>query len=92
MSRKRNKAFPFVRKKALKVKKVPSGWKPRKPHECEWVLTADKGSPQPLGVYVKKFNAQVDYSYKNGYQATLGEFAGRWCRVAPLRTTLKEAQ
>ena len=46
---------------------------------------------EPLGVYVKKFDAQVDNSYKNGYEATLGEFAGRFCRIAPLRSTLREA-
>jgi len=91
MNKTKNKAFPFIRKKALKVKKAPLGWKLRKERGCEWGLTADKESPQPLGVYVKKFNVQVDYSHKNGYQATLGEFAGRCCRVAPLRSTLREA-
>ena len=87
----RKKAFSFVCKKSLAFKRVPAGWKLRKAREHEWFLTADKGSPQPLGVYVKKFDAQVDYSYKNGYQATLGEFAGRCCRIAPLRSTPREA-
>ena len=33
----------------------------------------------------------LDNRYKNGFQASLGEFAGRWCRIAPLRSTLREA-
>lgn len=70
---------------------MPSGWKLRKGCEHEWVLTADKGNSQPLGVYAKRFEAQVDNSYKNGYQASLGGFAGRYYRVAPLRSTLREA-
>ena len=87
----RKKAFSVVCKKLLSVKIVPAGWKPRKARDYEWFLTADKGSSQPLGVYIKEFNAQVDNRYKNGYQASLGEFAGRWCRIAPLRSTLREA-
>lgn len=87
----RKRAYTFFCKKLLSVKIVPAGWKPRKAHEYEWFLTADKGSSQPLGVYVKEFNAQVDNSYKNGFQASLGEFAGRSCRIAPLRSTLREA-
>jgi hypothetical protein len=87
----KKKARTFVCKKLLSVKRVPAGWKPRKARYYEWFLTADKGSPQPLVVYVKGFNAQVDYSYKNGYQASLGEFAGRSYLIAPLRDTLREA-
>ena len=87
----RRKAYTFFCKKLLSVKRIPAGWKLRKPHECEWFLTADRGSSQPLIVYVKGFNAQVDNSYKNGFQASLGEFAGRSCRIAPLRSTLEEA-
>ena len=87
----KNKAHVFFCKKFLSVKRVPTGYKPRKAHNCEWFLTADKGSSQPLVVYVKEFDAQVDYSYKNGYQASLGEFAGRSCHIAPLRNTLREA-
>jgi len=87
----RKKALSFVCKKLLSVKKVPAGWSLRKAREYEWHLTVDKESSQPLGVYIKRFDAQVDNSYKNGYQATIGEFAGRWCRVAPLRNTLREA-
>lgn len=87
----RNGKFSFFCKKPLSLKRAPSGWKLRKGRACDWVLTADRGSSQPLGVYVKKFEAQVDSSYKNGYQASLGEFAGRWCRIAPLRNALREA-
>lgn len=87
----RKKRISFACKKLLSVKRVPKGYKPRKAHENEWNLVADKGSPQPLGVYVKEFNAQFDKSYKNGFQASLGEFAGRSCRIAPLRSTLREA-
>ncbi len=87
----RKKAFSFVCKKLSSVKRIPAEWSLRKSHDNEWFLTADKGSSQPLGVYVKEFNAQVDNSYKNGFQASLGEFAGRCCRVAPLRSTLREA-
>jgi len=87
----RNEKFPSVRKKALRFKKAPLGWKHRKDRAFEWNLVADERNPQPLGVYVKMFNAQIDNSYKNGYQATLGEFAGRYCRVAPLRSTHREA-
>ena len=87
----KKKAFSFVCRKLLSVKRVPAGWKPRKAHEYEWDLVADKESPQPLGVYIKRFNAQVDYSHKNGFQASLGEFAGRRCSIAPLRSTLREA-
>ena len=81
----------IVRKKLLTLKRAPAGWEPKKTRENEWYLTADRGSSQPIGVYVKKFNAQVDNSYLNGYEASLGEFAGRFCRVAPLRSTLREA-
>ena len=75
----------------LNFKRVPAGWRHQKEREYEWNLIADKESPQPLGVYVKRFNAQDDNRYKNGYQAFLGEFAGRWYRIAPLRSTLQEA-
>ena len=87
----RNKAYTFICKKLLNIKTVPAGWKPRKAHDYEWNLVADKGSPRPLGVYVKRFDDQIYYSHKNGYQASLGEFAGRSCRIAPLRNTLREA-
>jgi len=87
----RRKAHTFFCKRSLSVKRIPAGWKPRKPHDYEWFLTADRGSPQPLGVYVKEFNAKIDNRRKNGFQASLGEFAGRWCRIAPLRNTLREA-
>lgn len=87
----RKKTFSLVCKKLLSLRRAPVGWKPKKARENEWLLTADRGSSPPLGVYVKKFDAQVDNSYKNGYQASLGEFAGRYCRVAPLRTTLQKA-
>ena len=87
----RNKAYTFFCRKLSSVKRVPAGYKPRRSHNNEWFLTADKGSPQPLIAYVKEFNAQVDNSYKNGFQASLGEFAGRSCRIAPLRNSLREA-
>ena len=87
----RYRKFLFVCKKLLIPRGVPSGWKLRRGRRYDWVLTADRGSSQPLGVYVKKFDAQVDNSYKNGYQATLGEFVGRYCRIAPLRSTHREA-
>ncbi len=87
----KKKKNSFACKKLLSVKRVPTGWSPRKAHDYEWFLTADKGSPQPLIAYIKEFNAQIDNSYKNGYQASLGEFAGRSFLIAPLRSTLKEA-
>ena len=87
----RKKALSLVFKKVLAFKRVPAGWKPKKARESEWLLTADRRSSQPLGVYVKKFDAQVDNSYKNGFQASLGEFAGRFCTIAPLRNTTREA-
>jgi len=82
---------PFICKKLLNIKRVPAGWSHRREREYEWDLIVDKENPQPLGVYIKELNVQVDNRYKNGYQASLGGFAGRWCRIAPLRSTLQEA-
>lgn len=75
----------------LTPKFLPHGWIKRKGHPYEWVLKADKDSSQPLGVYLSEFDHKVDYRQKDGYQATLGEFASRFCYVAPLRNVFTTA-
>ncbi len=44
-----------------------------------------------FSLFLDFFLDQIYYRHKNGYQASLGEFVGRSCRVAPLRNTLREA-
>ncbi len=70
---------------------LPHGWIRRINHQHEWILEANKDSPQPLGIYLSKFDRNVDYRKKDGYQATLGECAGWFCHIAPLRTIFSDA-
>jgi len=69
----------------------PNEWETRKGHSNEWILKEDKHNSQPLTVYIHSFNSAVDYSNKDGYQATLGEFAGRHYFIKPIRATLNQA-
>ncbi len=73
------------------IKFFPIEWKIKKGSNTTWDLKADSKSPQPLGIHIHKFDSSIDYSHKDGFQATLGEFAGRFCFISPLRTTLKQA-
>ena len=73
------------------IKMFPNEWERRKNHENEWILKEGRNSPQPLTLYIHSFNSSVDYSNKNGYQATLGEFAGRHYFIRRVRPTLKQA-
>lgn len=75
--------------KKLKNVLVPKGWERR--NETSWKLKADKGASQPLIAYISSFDRNVDYSGKTGYQCTLGEFAGRYCYVAPLQSDKDDA-
>ncbi len=81
--------------KTLEIKLIPKflpqGWLRRMNHKHEWFLESDKDSSQPIVIYLSKFDHSVDYRNKDGYQATLGEFAGRFCHVAPLRNTFRNA-
>ena len=69
----------------------PNEWETRKGHSNEWILKEDKNISQPLTVYIHTFNSSVDYSNKNGYQATLGELAGRHYFIRRVRPTLTQA-
>jgi len=70
---------------------LPQGWVRRRDHQHEWFLESDKGSSQPIGIYLSKFDHNIDYRNKDGYQATLGECAGQFCYIAPLRKIFSDA-
>jgi len=71
---------------------VPKNWIARKNHDNEWELKTSLNDSQPLEVFVQRFDYNVDYSRKLGYQATFGVFAGSSITIAPLRKTLKETK
>jgi len=70
---------------------LPKGWVRRINHKHEWFLESDKNCSQPIVIYLSKFDHNIDYRNKDGYQATLGECAGRFCHVAPLRKIFSDA-
>lgn len=75
----------------LTPKYICKDWISREGHPHEWKLRTDAHSSQPIGVHLYKFEHKVDGRNKDGYQATLGEFAGRFCYIAPVRESLSNA-
>ena len=75
-----------------KMKDTPEGWMKKDGFDDEWFLKSDRGADQPLVTFIKEFDSKIDYSRKNGFQCTLGEIAGRYCYIAPLRKESSNAR
>lgn len=76
-----------------KTSKVPKGWSQRVGFETNWFLDADRGSSQPIETHISSFGKAfgLNHPTKDGFQCTLGEFAGRYCYIAPVRDKKEEA-
>ena len=69
---------------------LPFGQIERKGFDYEWDLEEDKKSSQPIGLHISTFKSKFDYSNKDGFKATLGEFGGGLCYIAPLRENIEQ--
>ncbi len=80
-----------IGKLLLLLRIAPKGWVKRKGSKSAWRLKAGKNLSQPIGVHVREYDQNVDYSQKTGFVAQLYEFVGRSCSVDVLRKNKKEA-